>query len=75
VIREGLNRLPITGLWLSAGNRGWGRVEGLAGTVGEADGRLRQRLALDGAGEAHGNVIDKPAARAAPRRAAKVAPA
>jgi hypothetical protein len=46
-------------------------VEALAGTVGEANGRLRQRLALDGAGASPGEVIDQgPAAEAlpAPRR-------
>jgi hypothetical protein len=36
----------------------------LAGTVGEADGRLRQQLALGGPGE----VIDNAEALPAPRR-------
>jgi hypothetical protein len=46
-------------------------VEALAGTVGEANGRLRQQLALGGPGE----VIDGPEALPAPRRGAKKAPA
>ena len=50
-------------------------VEALAGTVGEANGRLRQRLARDGPGEARGEVIDNAAGLPAPRRAAKKAPA
>jgi hypothetical protein len=50
-------------------------VEALAGTVGEANGRLRQQLALDGPGEARGEVIDSAEALPAPRRAAKKAPA
>jgi hypothetical protein len=49
-------------------------VEALAGTVGEANGRLRQRLALDGLGEARGEVIDNETLPA-PRRAAKKAQA
>jgi hypothetical protein len=48
-------------------------VEALAGTVGEANGRLRQRLALDGPGEARGEVIDNAEALPAPRRNAKKA--
>jgi hypothetical protein len=43
-------------------------VEALAGTVGEANSRLRQQLALDGPGEAHGEVIDSAEALPAPRR-------
>jgi hypothetical protein len=50
-------------------------VEALAGTVGEANGRLRQRLDLGGPGEACGEVIDNAEALPAPRRAAKKAPA
>jgi hypothetical protein len=46
-------------------------VEALAGTVGEANGRLRQRFALVGPGE----VIDNTEALPAPRRSAKKAPA
>jgi hypothetical protein len=46
-------------------------VEALAGTVGEANGRLRQQLALDRPGEARGEVIDNAEALPAPRRAAK----
>jgi len=42
-------------------------VEALAGTVGEANGRLRQRLALDGTIEARNEVIDYPEAPPAPR--------
>ena len=43
-------------------------VEALAGTVGEASGRLRQQLALGGPGEAPGEVIDSAEALPAPRR-------
>jgi hypothetical protein len=50
-------------------------AEGLAGTVGEADGRLRQQLALGGPGEARGEVIDNAEALPPPRRSAKRAPA
>jgi hypothetical protein len=50
-------------------------VEALAGTVGEANGRLRQRLTLDGPVEAGGEVIDNAEALPAPRRTAKKAPA
>ena len=50
-------------------------VEPLAVTVGEANGRLRQQLALDGAVEARGEVIDNAEALLAPRRCAKRAPA
>ena len=50
-------------------------VEALAGTVGEANGRLRQQLALDSAGASPGEVIDNPEALPAPRRAAKKAQA
>jgi hypothetical protein len=50
-------------------------VEALAGTVGEADGRLRQQLALGGPGEARGEVIDNAEALPAPRRSVKKAPA
>jgi hypothetical protein len=49
-------------------------VEALAGTVGEANGRLRQRLALGGPGEAKGEVIDNPEALPAPRRNGKKSP-
>ena len=49
-------------------------VEALAGTVGEANGWLRQRLALDGPGAAPGEVIDNEALPG-PRRNAKKAPA
>jgi hypothetical protein len=51
-----------------------GKLLGLAGTVGEANGRLRQQLALDGPAEAPGEVIDNEALPA-PRRNAKKAPA
>ena len=50
-------------------------VEALAGAVGEANGRLRQRLALDGPGEAPGEGIDNPEALPAPRRRGRKAPA
>jgi hypothetical protein len=50
-------------------------VEALAGTVGDANSRLRQRLALDGPGEARGEVIDNPEALPAPRRSGRKAPA
>jgi hypothetical protein len=50
-------------------------VEALAGTVGEANGRLRQRLALDGPGASPGEVIDNPEALPPPRRNGKKAPA
>jgi hypothetical protein len=50
-------------------------VEALAGTVGEANGRLRQQLALGGPNEAGGEVIDNGEALPAPRRAAKKAQA
>ena len=49
-------------------------VEALAGTVAEANGRLRQRLALDGPIEARNEVIAN-AALPAPRRNAKKGPA
>jgi hypothetical protein len=49
-------------------------VEALAGTVGEANGRLRRQLTLDGPGEAPGEVIDNEALPA-PRRNGKKAPA
>jgi hypothetical protein len=49
-------------------------VEALAGAVGEANGRLRQQLALDGPGEARGEVIDNAEALPAPRRSGKKAP-
>jgi hypothetical protein len=49
-------------------------VEPVAGTVGEANGRLQHRLALDGPGEARGEVIDNEALPA-PRRNGKKAPA
>ena len=63
----------ITRLWRAVAGPAES-VEALAGTVGEANGRLRQRLALDGPGEAHGEVIDN-AALPAPRRNAKKGPA
>jgi hypothetical protein len=50
-------------------------VEALAGTVGEANGRLRQQLALDGPAESRGEVIDNAEALPAPRRNGKKAPA
>jgi hypothetical protein len=46
-------------------------VEALAGTVGEANGRLRQRLALDRPGEGPGEVIDNTETLPAPRRKAR----
>jgi hypothetical protein len=56
LLREALRR---------AGERD-GVVEALAGTVGEANGRLRQRLVFDGPVEERGEVIDNP--RPLPRR-------
>jgi hypothetical protein len=46
-------------------------VEALAGTVGEANGRLRLGFALDGHGEDQREVLDNPEALPAPRRAGK----
>ena len=64
----------ITRLWRAVAGL-VGAVEALAGTVGEANGRLRQQLALDGPREARGEVIDQPEALPAPRRNGKKAPA
>jgi hypothetical protein len=49
-------------------------VEALARTVGEANGQLRQQLALGGPGEARGEVIENAEALPAPRRCALTTP-